>query len=127
MGKQFVVDSSAVLAVLQSEPGSDRVEARFEESIISAVNLAEVLTKLTEKSVDSRVALNFFLQVGLEIADFDVAQSLETAALRPLTKHLGLSLGDRACLSLAIREQAVALTTDTKWKDLDVCRVELIR
>lgn len=127
MGKRFVLDSSAVLAVLQSEPGGEKVVPKFADSIISAINVAEILTKLSEKKVDLQAALHYFLKVGLDIAEFDVAQGLETAALRPLTKHLGLSLGDRACLSLAIREQAIALTADRNWKDLKVCKIELIR
>jgi PIN domain nuclease of toxin-antitoxin system len=37
-------------------------------------------------------------------------------------------LGDRACLALAIRKGATALTADRKWADLDVgCKIELIR
>jgi PIN domain nuclease of toxin-antitoxin system len=49
--------------------------------------------------------------------------------VRPPTKALGLSLGDRACLALAIERQAVALTADRVWQELDIegLAVELLR
>jgi PIN domain nuclease of toxin-antitoxin system len=48
--------------------------------------------------------------------------------LRELTRRRGLSLGDRACLALAIRENAIAVTADRDWGDLDIgCKIELIR
>jgi PIN domain nuclease of toxin-antitoxin system len=36
----FVLDASAVLTLLNDEPGADEVEARLEDSIISAVNVS---------------------------------------------------------------------------------------
>lgn len=127
MGKPFVLDSSAVLAVINSEKGQENVEPKFPGSVISTVNLAEILTKLTERNVNLLDALDDFLKLGLEVSDFDVAQAFECAGLRPFTKHLGLSLGDRACLALAIRENATAVTADRNWKSLDICKIELIR
>ena len=127
MSKRFVLDSSAVLAVINSEKGEDVVEPKFPESMISSVNLAEILTKLAERNVNLRDALDYFLKVGLDVAEFDVALALKTATLRPLTKHLGLSLGDRACLALAIQENATAVTADRSWATLDVCPIEIIR
>ena len=59
--------------------------------------------------------------------EFDIFQSEKTAELRPITKHLGLSLGDRACLALAIQENAVAVTSDRTWTMLDICQIESIR
>ena len=95
--------------------------------MISSVNLAEILTKLAERNVNLRDALDYFLKVGLDVAEFDVALALKTATLRPLTKRLGLSLGDRACLALAIQENATAVTADRSWATLDVCPIEIIR
>jgi PIN domain nuclease of toxin-antitoxin system len=44
----------------------------------------------------------------------------QTGALRPATKALGLSLGDRACLALARRERLPILTADRSWAKLDL-------
>ncbi|HSK71944.1 MAG TPA: hypothetical protein VK892_09635 [Pyrinomonadaceae bacterium] len=46
-----VLDASAVLAFLQNEKGKERVEAVLESSVISRVNVAEVLTKPVEKGM----------------------------------------------------------------------------
>jgi PIN domain nuclease of toxin-antitoxin system len=46
-----VLDASAVLAVLHKEPGADRVLARIKGAVISAVNFAEVVTRLSRSAV----------------------------------------------------------------------------
>jgi len=51
----FVVDSSAVLAVINGEPGGEIVAALINDSLLSAVNFAEVMTKLVQRG-GSRVA-----------------------------------------------------------------------
>jgi PIN domain nuclease of toxin-antitoxin system len=66
-------------------------------------------------------------KLNLQIAEFDEEQSLKAAELRPLTKHLGLSLGDRCCLALAIQEDLPAVTADKNWASLNFCKVEVIR
>lgn len=126
-GKTFVLDSSAVMAVINVEKGAENVEPKFSDAVLSSVNLAEIMSKLAECRVDLNDALEYFLRVGLEIVDFDVRQASTCGELRPLTRHLGLSLGDRACLALAIRENAIAVTADTKWASLKVCKIETIR
>ena len=52
---------------------------------------------------------------------------MRAAELKTKTKHLGLSLGDRSCIALAIQENAVAVTADKNWAQLDVCAIEVIR
>ncbi|WP_236627700.1 hypothetical protein [Caulobacter sp. B11] len=43
-------------------------------------------------------------------------------------RHRGLSLGDRACLALAMREKLPVMTADRAWSDLDLpVEVVLIR
>ena len=39
-----VFDTSAVIAVLRNEPGSDQLVGRFQGGAISAVNVAEIIT-----------------------------------------------------------------------------------
>jgi len=57
-----------------------------------------------------------------------VAHALIAARLRPLTRHLGLSLGDRICLALAIERQCPALTADRNWANLKIgIPIQLIR
>ena len=37
-----------------------------------------------------------------------------------MTRPYGLSLGDRACLALAIQRKAAVYTTDAAWKNLNL-------
>jgi ribonuclease VapC len=123
-----VVDASALLALLQSEPGADRVAEALPEAAISAVNLSEVVAKLNERGFDHDQAANTVDSLGLNVVDFDSAQALEAGMLRRATRALGLSLGDRACLALALRRRAPALTTDRSWAALEIhVDVEVIR
>ena len=75
----------------------------------------------------NKSALNDFGNLGLEIVDLDREQALKAAELRASTKYLGLSLGDRYCLALAVLRKAVAVTADRSRKDLKVCRIEVVR
>lgn len=122
-----VLDSSAVLAYLQNETGREKVEAILEISIVSCVNAAEVLTKLVEKGLSVTEAKEAFDNLDLIVIDFDEIQSLKAAELRPLTKHLGLSLGDRCCLALAILENLPVVTADKNWAGFTLCKIEIIR
>jgi PIN domain nuclease of toxin-antitoxin system len=128
----IVLDTSALLASLQSEPGKARVdEALLSEAChISTVNLAEFATKclgggMTQADFDTVLASFEFA-----IVPFDADLALATGALRAPTRTFGLSLGDRACLALAQKLGATALTTDRAWKaigpDLGL-KIECIR
>lgn len=123
-----VLDASAVLAVLNGEPGQKKVIAILAESAISSVNLTEVAAKLLEAGMDeagARLAVSV-LGIG-EIVDFTEALAWEAARLRPLTKQYGLSLGNRACLALAIKLKMPAVTADKEWSKLKICQVTVIR
>ena len=122
-----ILDASAILAVLQNETGKEKVALILEKSAVSRVNVTEVLTKLVEKGMSVDEAKQAFDDLELKIIEFDENQSLKAAELRPLTKHLGLSLGDRCCVALAMLENATAVTADKNWASLNVCQIELIR
>ena len=123
----YVLDSSAVLALLFQEKGMELIERILDRSIIGRVNESEILTKLVARGSSISEASDELGELKLAVAELNEIQSRKIAELRPLTKHLGLSLGDRACLALAIQENATAVTADRIWKDLDVCKIEVIR
>ena len=52
--------------------------------------------------------------------NFDKIQAIEAGMLFEQTKHLGLSLGDRACIALAKINNLPILTADKIWLDLRV-------
>lgn len=125
-----VLDSSAVLAVIFDEAGADRVAEHLPGARISTVNAAEVMTKLIDLGMPKEEVDAIFEDLQLTIVPFEVDHARESARLRPLTRSAGLSLGDRACLALAGRLDAPALTTDKAWGRLDSAvgvTVELLR
>jgi PIN domain nuclease of toxin-antitoxin system len=115
-----VVDASALLAHIGGEPGADSIDDLADEALMSAVNLAEVFARLTERGLSERQADTIVYRYRLEVVPFDEELARQTGALRPVTKALGLSLGDRACLALARRERLPILTADRIWAKLDL-------
>lgn len=123
-----VLDASAVLAMVQNEPGKEVVLKHIEGATISVVNFIEVATRLLDSNSEIKNLPNQFFDSGLSIIPLDVEVALSAANLRVSTRHKGLSLADRVCLALAIRENAIALTADKIWADLNIgCKIELIR
>ena len=114
-----VLDTSAFLAVFKNEPGADQVIAVLHDCLMSAVNAAEVYTKLTEWGMPPEQRDQAFALVPARIVDFDADLARTTGDLRTQTKSLGLSLGDRACLALARRENLPAVTADQAWAKID--------
>lgn len=131
---RVVLDASALLAFLLKEPGGERVkEALLHGAVMGAVNLAEVGSKLAERGLDpgevfAHLRARGILGQALEVFPFTEEDALEAARLRPLTRSLGLSLGDRACLALARRLGLPALIADATWEGLAVgVGVEVVR
>jgi PIN domain nuclease of toxin-antitoxin system len=119
-----VLDSSAVLAVINGERGADAIFAYLDDASVSAVNYAEVIGKIVEGGLDRQTAREAVLRLGVRVLAFDSSQAERTGELRPLTRHRGLSLGDRACLALAEQKAAIVVTADATWSgvlpDLDI-------
>jgi ribonuclease VapC len=119
-----VLDASALLAFLQGEQGSERVaEALPRPTAISAVNYAEALGKLAEDGEAPEELARRFEAEGLvgdviEVEAVLPGDAPAIAGLRRSTPHLGLSLGDRACLALALRLGLPVLTADRAWQEL---------
>jgi len=124
----YVLDASALLSLLNSEDGSDLVLGFLPHSVISTVNLAEVVTRLSILGMPEGEVREALTLLGLEIIPFDEEQAFRVGFLSAYTRPLGLSLGDRACLALALTTQSTALTADRVWKDLDIgVAIKLIR
>ncbi len=124
-----VLDASALLAVLHHEPGGDVVLAIMAgRARIGAANLAEVVTVLAEGGMDESAIQAALASVDFDVVDFDRDLALATGLPRPLTRHAGLSLGDRACLALARRLGSPAITADRNWQRVQVgVDVQVIR
>jgi PIN domain nuclease of toxin-antitoxin system len=124
----YVVDASALLALLHSEPGADVVEEALERSAISTVNWSEVYQRWVAHGVDVAGLRADVEALGLAIVPLTVEDAEHAAELWSATRQLGLSLGDRACLALARRLGLPALTADRAWLELDLeVEVQAIR
>lgn len=123
-----VLDASAVLAVLLAEPGAEFVRPFLGGAIISAVNHAEVVSRLVDKGApvdEIRTKVGSF---GVPVVGFDADLAETAGLLRARTRNKGVSLADRACIALAARERLPVLTTDRKWAELDIgIDVRLVR
>lgn len=123
-----VLDASALLAVLFGEPGRELVEETRGRALMSAVNMAEVYAKLSDRGTDDEEIRTTLESISVKVIDFDDSQAIATGDLRKMTRKFGLSLGDRACLALAIREKATVLTADSAWSNLDLgIEIKVIR
>lgn len=124
----FVLDASALLALLNREPGRDRVAHVLADSVISAVNYCEVLGKLIDAGVPEDQARHSIDLLNVQIVDFDEDLAVVAASIRPGTKKLGLSLGDRCCLALGLARKATVLTAKRNWPKLKIgAKIEVIR
>ena len=115
----FVLDASALLCLLNDEPGADRVVAVLTRSVIGTINLAEVVAKLRNRGLSLDEVREVIGELHLDVRPLSPAQAFIAGDLRPVTRALGLSLGDRACLALAIDLKAEMMTTDGPLASVD--------
>ena len=120
MSNKIVLDASALLCLLNDEPGADGVAEVLTRSLIGATNLAEVVLKLRERGLSLDEVREALGGLHLDVRPLTPSQAMLIGDLRPATRPLGLSLGDRACLALAIELNAVIYTTDDALTKADV-------
>jgi ribonuclease VapC len=124
----YLLDASAVLAMVFNEPGTERVEEVVSNARISSANLSEVVAKLYDRRIDTERVELILSNFSVETVAFDRNLAERAGHLRLLTRHLGLSLGDRACLATAQAIGCTVLTADRAWAELDLgIKIETIR
>ena len=116
----IVFDSSVVIAILKQSRGFKSAEKTLSDALISTINLAEVATYLARNSVPSDTIQEVLASFPIQVIPFEETLAIQTGCLYPSCKHLGLSLGDRACLALAISRKLPVLTADQVWSKLDL-------
>ena len=123
-----VVDASALLALLFDEPGAQALAGVIAEgATASTLHLAEVAPVLTSNHRDLNRVLEA-VRAQVELAPFTDADALAVAARYPQVSGRGTPLRDRACLALAQRLDAPAVTAGHLWIGLSLdIAVQLIR
>lgn len=115
-----VLDASAVLALLLDEPGAAHVAQALPDCVLGVVNLAEVLSKLSDRGADVAALSEQLSTAGLQIETMTQLDAEIVSDLRRADTGRILSLGDRCCLALGRRLGTPVLTADRAWSGLDV-------
>jgi PIN domain nuclease of toxin-antitoxin system len=116
----WVLDASALLALLHSEAGAATVEEALERSAMSTVNWSEVYQRWLAHNIDVTDLRADLEALGMEIVPFTAEDAEQAAELWSSTRRHGLSLGDRSCLGLARRLGLPVLTADRAWLEVDL-------
>lgn len=128
--RPFILDTSALLAYLWKEPGEVRVAQLLttEHCLLGTTNLAELVSKIVERGFPHDEIQNLVNSFNVDIVPLSQEQALLSGVLRQTTRHLGLSLGDRACLALTKTLDGIAVTADRPWLTLGLdIAIECIR
>ncbi len=123
-----VLDASALLAFLRREPASERIGALLHDVVISTVSLSEVVATALDYGGVLDQVLSSLSCLPVNTISFGVSDAYLAASLRPSSRHLGLSLGDRSCLALGSRLGLPVLTTDETWAGFPMpTGIEIVR
>jgi PIN domain nuclease of toxin-antitoxin system len=114
----YVLDASALLALMLAEPGAEAIIEMLPTAVIGAVNLAEVIAKLQERGIPEAEIDGNVAALNLPVIPFDEGQAIASGKLRARTRSL--SPGDRACLALAMARDTRAVTKDRGWDGLEI-------
>lgn len=117
---KVILDSSAFLALVNNETGKNIVEPLLHDAIMSSVNISEVVSELNTKLSIPEPQIQKILSLINEIYPFDKNLAVTAGLLKQSHLHLGLSLGDRACLALASHLSLPVYTADKIWSKIDI-------
>lgn len=127
---EVVLDASALLALLNDEPGAAKVAEVLGEARMSSVNLAEVVSHFIQAGMPAAEVDAMLHPLPVEIVAADQGLAHIAGRMRAVTASAGLSLGDRFCLALAQRDGLPAMTADKQWRTVAEAvgaRIQLIR
>ena len=123
---EYILDSTALIALVGLESGSQQIAGLLKNSAVSAVNLAETANKLLEKGFSQAEVRESLAKLELKVEDWSEAMAYRSTEFTQFNKSHGLSLGDRACLTLAKQLRATAITSDRTWRRLPSLDVRIM-
>lgn len=115
MNAAVVLDASALLALMDAEPGEDAVAAVLPGALLSSVNLAEVGSKLAERGMPAAQAHADALALGIEVVAFD-GDLARGGGSTPATHARRRPVPWRPLLARS--RNASVLTTETRWEPM---------
>ena len=111
----IVLDASALLALINREPGWEVVAraAAGDDATISAVNYSEVLQKAARVGIAAEEIDAALDELGITITPFG---RLDARLAASFYRHRSdLSLADRVCLALGRSLSSATYTSDRSW------------
>ena len=122
-----MLDASALLALIFTERGAQAVAEHLDaDATISAVNWSEVVQKFAFRGKDPEQLGEWVLALWPQVEPFDRTSADAAAAMYPRTTEFGISLGDRACLTLAMLRKVPALTADQTWARIPDLGIDVV-
>lgn len=129
----LVVDASFLIALADQEPEASRFVPVLARSIVTSINMGEVLYKLDQRAstLPAKVEHLFTNVLGVQVDSVDLAvtrhfpeltridarsRSAQTAA--GIAAPRSLSLADLTCLAYAMEAGLAILTGDRHWSNL---------
>ncbi|MBV1692690.1 type II toxin-antitoxin system VapC family toxin [Novosphingobium sp. G106] len=116
---EFVLDASALLAMLNDEPGGAKVADNIASARIGVINYGEVVSHFVRLGMPERDIDAMLDPLPMEVVPADKGLGKMAGRLRGVTAQAGLSLGDRFCLALALRDGLPAWTANKAWKTVE--------
>ena len=124
---EIVLDASALIALLRDEPGASKVAGALQSARMSAVNYAEVVSHFIRFGMPERDVDAMLDPLPVQLVPVDKGLAQVAGRLRAVTAEAGLSLGDRFCLALALRDGLPAWTADKVWRTIaDATKVKVV-
>jgi ribonuclease VapC len=123
---KVVLDASALLALVQGEPGADKVRPLIPHAAISAVNFCETVQRLRRGGMPVESVTMVLTPLVPAPVAFDRETAYVAASIHEKTRGQGISFGDCACLALAMMRGVPAVTAERKWDQCDI-GVQVIR
>ncbi len=117
---EYVLDASALIALVNKERGAEKVRPLMPQAVISAVNYCESIQCLRRGGMpleEVKVALTPLVSRPIP---FDETLAYIAASIHEQTGVHGLSFGDCACLALARSLELPAVTAEQEWGKVDV-------
>ncbi|MFP3012161.1 MAG: type II toxin-antitoxin system VapC family toxin [Rickettsia sp.] len=123
-----IFDASTLLALIKNESVNIELKKLLGNVSMSSVNVSEVAGILLESGMSYQECKNYIEPFVNSIVPFDEEQSFLAATIKKQTRHLGLSLGDRACITLWLITGYPIYTADKAWANVQLnCKIILIR
>ncbi len=92
---------------------------------MSSLNVSEVAAVLLNSDMTRSESQALILPFISDVIPFDEEQAFLAANLQKATRPYGLSLGDRACVTLAQKMKIPVYTADRIWDELKLENVEI--